>query len=572
MGYDALNANTTDRAINDFEFAAKINPFLIRPHWALFKIYISKSDSRFTTAFSNIITAIVKDTQNQFLFFFNLYHLLIGALFFTLMAYSFILFFKHFRHTYHRITEGFHRGMPKQLKNIFACLIVAVPIIILLRFDDWVMLGVWLSLLGIAATWIYMDKKEKKLVVTYIIFLLATPYLLTQFASVLAFPWDYTSPISTIIQAQTSPWDPELAEKIDTFLAKDPRNEDLLFSRAIITKRGGYFDEAKDYYLKLIDRNGRNAYYYNNLGNIYFIQHDYQKAIEAFENSIKYAPLLAEPHYNLSTLYLESDGFDIRKSQDEREIANSRNRDLIHEFTVKASNHYNREIIDVTLPHKYLWTLALNNFSNGNRHLISGVWTKGVRGNYNLRGTIASAFIVLIISFLVARQKGYGDDVLSCTICEKSICKKCRKGLKDEVLCPECHQALGGIKRLGMQEHLKGKLRRKADKKKRNLARLYSIIPGGGFIFRDFLTRGFIFMFLGFIYLLIWITNGITLYRMPHLKYVSGSGLYPNIAFGIVALIYWLSLMQASARITKEEPEIGVPEEAPLELPPEEEY
>jgi hypothetical protein len=129
---------------------------------ALFKIYISNFDSRFVTAFSDIITATLNDVQNQFLFFFNVYNLIIGSLFFTLMAYSFILFFKHFRHTYHRIIEGFHKGMPKLLKNIFASLIVAVPIIIFLRFDDLVMLGVWFSLLGIAATWIYMDKKEKR--------------------------------------------------------------------------------------------------------------------------------------------------------------------------------------------------------------------------------------------------------------------------------------------------------------------------------------------------------------------------------------------------------------------------
>ena len=124
------------------------------------------------------------------------------------MGYSFVLSFKHFRHTYHRILEGFHKGMPKFLKTILAYLIVSVPIIIFLRFDDFVMLGVWFSLLGIGATWIYMNKKERKVVIFYIIFLLMAPYLLTQFAAVLAFPWDYTSPISTIIQAQNSPWDP----------------------------------------------------------------------------------------------------------------------------------------------------------------------------------------------------------------------------------------------------------------------------------------------------------------------------------------------------------------------------
>ena len=355
-------------------------------------------------------------------------------------------------------------------------------------------------------------------------------------------------------------------------MQKNPRNQDLLFSRALITKRGGYFDEAKEYYLHLIEKNRPNAYYYNNLGNIYFIQRDFKKAAEAYENAIKYDPLLAEPHYNLSTLYLESKGFDIRKSQDERDVANSRNRKLINEFTIIASNHYNRETIDITLPHKYLWSLALNNFSNGNKHIISGIWTKGVRGHYNLQGTIASAVIVLIVLFLVSRQKGYGDDVLSCTVCNKSICKKCRKGLKDEVLCPACHQALGGIKRLGMQEHLKTKLRKKAEKTQRSLAKLFSIIPGGGFIFRDFYTRGFIFMFLGFIYIFLWINQGVFVYRMPHIQFVTTSGLYKNIAFGIIGLIYWVSLMQASALASKKEPEILPSEqEQPETLPMDEE-
>lgn len=565
MGYDALEDDNRDRAEEDFIFATRVNPSLLQAYTSLIKVYLSKLDaksSRATGVISSAFNSILNYTENQFLVLYNIYYLIIGSIFLTLLAYALILSVKYLRHTYHRIVESFHRGMPKTLRNILSGLAIAIPVIIFLRFDDLIMLATWLSLLGIAATWLYMKKPEKILVIIYIAFLvlnspifsnlppLATPF--TQFGSLLAVPLDYSSPISAIIKAQNSPYDPKLEEDINDFLEKDSFNKELLFSRALLNKRGGNFDQAEQTYLQLIERykydRDLSSYFYNNLGNIYFIQERYSEAEEMYRSASERNKNLAQPYYNLSTLLLEAGQFNVGPSAEARKKASDLNRELVNQFIVNATPHYNRETMDIILQHDYLWRLALSNFSEGNRNLVSGFWTKGIKGNYNILGTAISLGLVLIIFVLVLQQKNLGLDNIECDVCTKSICKKCRKTLKEQVICPDCYQALSGIRRVAMQDHLREKLERKADAKIRRNTGFYSLIPGGGFVYRNFFVRGFTFIFITFILIALWRNYGVFITPIPHLKYEASQNLAKNIVFGVIGLIYWIVIMQASKR------------------------
>ncbi len=78
-------------------------------------------------------------------------------------------------------------------------------------------------------------------------------------------------------------------------------------------------------------------------------------------------------------------------------------------------------------------------------------------------------------------------------------------------------------------------------------------------------------MFIGFIILFLWINQGITITRIPHLLYVNESGLAKNIAFGILALLYWLLLMNGAVRAQKKEALESLDGEEPAEPFPVEE-
>jgi hypothetical protein len=124
-----------------------------------------------------------------------------------------------------------------------------------------------------------------------------------------------------------------------------------------------------------------------------------------------------------------------------------------------------------------------------------------------------------------------------------------------------------------MQDHLREKLERKADAKIRRNTGFYSLIPGGGFVYRNFFVRGFIFIFITFILIALWRNYGVFITPIPHLKYEASQNMIKNIVFGVIGLIYWIVVMQASKRakhkVKAEEPE---EEFAPEEFLEEEEY
>ena len=66
-------------------------------------------------------------------------------------------------------------------------------------------------------------------------------------------------------------------------------------------------NEAIEYYTKAIWLDSQNAEAYYNLGNVYYKQKDFDKAIECFKKALDLNPNLVNAHHNLKVFCCEQD-------------------------------------------------------------------------------------------------------------------------------------------------------------------------------------------------------------------------------------------------------------------------
>ena len=100
-------------------------------------------------------------------------------------------------------------------------------------------------------------------------------------------------------------------KQIQSELAKQPNNPDLLNQRALIHFKRNELNQARSTLQKGIRSAPKNGSLHNNLGFIYLIIEDDRRAQSEFELAITYSEQPAIPHCNLGTLYLAMNKLDL---------------------------------------------------------------------------------------------------------------------------------------------------------------------------------------------------------------------------------------------------------------------
>ena len=100
-------------------------------------------------------------------------------------------------------------------------------------------------------------------------------------------------------------------KQIQSELAKQPNNPDLLNQRAIIHFKRNELNQARSTLQRGIRSAPKNASLHNNLGFIYMITEDNRRAQSELELAITYSENTAIPHCNLGTLYMTTDKLNL---------------------------------------------------------------------------------------------------------------------------------------------------------------------------------------------------------------------------------------------------------------------
>ncbi|MDP8566731.1 nuclear transport factor 2 family protein [Methylophilus aquaticus] len=101
-------------------------------------------------------------------------------------------------------------------------------------------------------------------------------------------------------------------DRVNSYLAANPKNAEAMFMRGVIMVELGKRDEAIKAFTDLTDKYPNLPEPYNNLAVLYADQGQYDKARKALESAIKTHPSYATAHENLGDIYarLASEAYD----------------------------------------------------------------------------------------------------------------------------------------------------------------------------------------------------------------------------------------------------------------------
>jgi tetratricopeptide (TPR) repeat protein len=274
------------------------------------------------------------------------------------------------------------------------------------------------------------------------------------------------------------------------------------FALARKAKRDGDLVTAEKLYLKALEVQGGAstsglAAVRNNLGNVYLLQGDGQKAIAQYQQAIDLKESLAAPHFNVSRA-LAMGGVDtLEKVQAEQARALQLDRALIESFTggqLQANRKSNKFLMDVPLEVSQLDPLLEA------QEKAAGVVGDEVRAQLagNLPAPMATvmpilaAILLLALNFMKARIRPSG----CCDRCGREVCRRCDADARpSEALCAQCVNVF--IRRNGVdaQERVRKESLVEAYHRRRHvMVRALAVLSGAGHLMMGQAVRGMFYL------------------------------------------------------------------------------
>jgi hypothetical protein len=192
---------------------------------------------------------------------------------------------------HHSLTELLRRWLPPPVASLMAVLVLLAPAL-------WRVGLVPVVLLLGGMIWWWMDRGDRRWLLTLAALTVAAPLLLWGFSPVLYSPFDPSGDAHLMGQAMSAPYSSGLADALRGARTQEPENADLAFAEAMVLKRGGRFDEAEACYEEALRFGASEALTYNNLGVIAFLRGNYNGALTLFDESTSAESGHAAPHYH----------------------------------------------------------------------------------------------------------------------------------------------------------------------------------------------------------------------------------------------------------------------------------
>jgi tetratricopeptide (TPR) repeat protein/TM2 domain-containing membrane protein YozV len=436
------------------------------------------------------------------------------------------------------LRERFGWDMPLLLFSVF----IAVLLVFLFSLDIGLL---WVAIIVNMAFLIYYTKTEKRILAVFYALIIASPIILNYTSALMLST--HRDAIAEMIQVREDIYTQQTEKTLVDWSDDNPDDVYALFTLGLLNKRIGYLDHARRYYEKAIELRPSFAPALNNLGVIYFILKDYNRAEELFTSANAADPDLVAPYYNLYKIGMTR--FDLKTAEEYYDQAMSRSPDRITKFLdieIKENEgepslieRTNRMVIDEDLTDSILWgriftmtepkELAKNLFGD----MMKGV---GLRAApfFGIAG-----LVLLLISGSLAQRM-----LLSkyCRFCGLPFLLKSQSHLERRDSCNRCFSVF--VRKEGVDPRTKADLRMKVDRINylRRIALIVTslVIPGFGRIYRGKVWRGFVFLSLFLIFFVQFLTpHGIVTYP------ISSAGLpiiHNRYLYGIAcAIIYILA-------------------------------
>jgi len=291
-----LHEGKKDEAIGELELSANMTGDYAAPLFTLAKIKILSASPDFLPylvegckrlALSYPSQAVLAANAAAFLIF-----ALVGALFATLVA----LLVKYWQLIDHKIVEAFaDRFSFPPARWIIGIICVALA---LMRLG----LALYIAIL-LTALWSFMSKREKGAVLSLVILLSAASFE-ARYSNELAPAIDPRSVTNRLALVNRQGADEESIARIRDIDGKNFKT-DRAFALGTMMYRAGRYTDAQGYLLESVSLAKGFAPAFVNLGNVYFMQGDYDKALAGYQSAVEIDSTSAVANYNIGQTYIK---------------------------------------------------------------------------------------------------------------------------------------------------------------------------------------------------------------------------------------------------------------------------
>jgi tetratricopeptide (TPR) repeat protein len=465
------------------------------PLFTLARLELINGNPDFLFHFLGALSRSINNFQSSCQLAANLYLLLIASLVGTLFAILILLLWKYWTFINHWIEERYpaERTFPP-VKWIGFISIVAL---LLLRPG----LIIYISILTIVL-WTFMNKKEKATVISLMILLAigsAFSKKANTFIAVLD-PGSVTSKLSLINKRGA---DSRLINSI-AGIENPAFRAERDYALGTLMYRQCRINEAKQYFLDSVSERKDFAPAFINLGNVYFEQGDYDKAIAGYQNAIALDSMNVIAYYNIGQAYIKKMLFS--KSSAALQKANNLGLDNFREIysTIKIRD---LTIYEGGLRKSDLWSIAQRESEIVNASLLDMVMRPFLL--VPLKWVWLVLTTTLISAILIGKNVPKEWSIFRCNNCGRPTCHKCSEREEGILLCPDCSGVIEELTSIKVMEALLRHKRQKIIKirEKKSLPKKI-IYPLGAYIFAGRVFAGSIIILVNISALLMLLWKG----------------------------------------------------------------
>jgi tetratricopeptide (TPR) repeat protein len=315
------------------------------------------------------------------------------------------------------------------------------------------------SALMMAVLWPVIGRREKTAVLTVTIFICAVSYLTPQLES-LTSAIDEGSATRRLAMVNESGGDYRLIRSIDE-IDSGRFAAEKEFALGTIKSRMGLYDEARDHLLASVSERGDFAPAYLNLGNVYFRQGDFNRALAGYQSVIAIDSTCALAWFNIGQTYINKMLF----AESSEALAKARG------FGIEKYNQANPataliefDIYDRGVPVEELWRIAFREGGSGESGILDGIFRPYLL--FPLRSVWILLIAAIIAGTVLAKTVPRSWKIYFCNNCSLPTCSKCSDSDTGITLCHNCAAAISGLSSVKVMEALLRHRRQKVRSRK----------------------------------------------------------------------------------------------------------
>jgi len=481
-----------EAAIQKLELAASLAGDYAAPLFALARIELFSANPDFLPHFVEGLKRTVMRYPAQAVLTANttafVLFALIGALFVTLVA----LLFRYRPFIIHTITEARAHRSSLPARWIFG---LACAALVLMRLG----LALYIALLVITL-WTFMSRREKGIIVSFIILLGAASFS-ARYSNCLAPAIDPRSFVNRLALVNQRGVSEECIAEIRAISGNSYRAQKD-FALGTMTYRFGLYDEARAYLLESVSVQPGFSSAFLNLGNVYFMQGDYDKALAGYQSAIELDSTSAVANYNIGQTYIKKMLF--AQSGDWLESATILGIDS-YRSAHPALGLRNPPVYEEGFATGELWSIATAEGKARRSILMSEVLQPYLLFPFGWLWALLAAS--LGVAMIIARKLPAAWRIERCDNCGSVTCAACQDTQTGIRLCRDCTAVIRGLKSVKVMEALLRTRRQKvAATRLRSRSRKTLLFPGVSHTYHGRILSGMALSFAaaGAIALLVW--------------------------------------------------------------------